>query len=63
MAKGESRNVIITVETETGKVLKVVDENGNEGQRVDPKEIEKIYNSEAGLKHVGLVLHAHSSPG
>lgn len=63
MTKGGSKNMIITVETKTGKTLEVVDEHGNEGERVDPKEIEEIYNSEAGFKHVGTILHAHSSPG
>ena len=63
MTKGGSKNMKIKVETETGKVVKVVDENGNEATPVDPKEIEKIYQSKDGFKYVGSILHAESSPG
>jgi len=55
--------MMITLDTETGKAVKVVDENGNEATRVDPKEIDKIYHSREGFKYVGSILHAHSSPG
>jgi hypothetical protein len=55
--------MIITVETDTGKVVKVVDENGNEGTKIDPKEVQEIYDSKVGFRHVGVILHAHSSPG
>jgi len=60
--ESKSKHMIITVETKTGKTVKVVDKNDNDATEVDPKEIEEIYNSDAGFKHVGLVLHAHSSP-
>ena len=63
MTKGGSKHMKIKVETETGKVVKVVDENGNEATPVDPKEIEKIYQSEDGFKYVGTILYTHSSPG
>jgi len=63
MTKGGSKHMKIKVETETGKVVKVVDENGNEATPVDPNELEKIYQSKGGLKYVGVILHTHSSPG
>lgn len=63
MTKGGSKHMIITVDTETGKVVEpVVDENGNEATRVDPEQIEKIYQSENGFKFVGSILHAESNP-
>jgi len=63
MTKGGSKHMKIKVETATGKVVKVVDENGNEATRVDLKELEEIYQSKDGFKYVGSILHAHSSPG
>ena len=59
----KSKHMIITVETKTGKVVKVVDENGNDATEVDPKDIEEIYKSKDGFKYVSTILHAHSSPG
>ncbi len=55
--------MVITLDTETGKVVKAVDENGNEATRVDPKELEGIYQSKDGFKYIGMILHAESSPG
>jgi hypothetical protein len=63
MEERGSKHMVITVETETGRVVKVVDENGNEATRVDAEEIDKIYHSEDGFKYVGTILHAESSPG
>jgi len=59
----KSKHMIITVETETGKVVRVVDENNEKPSEVDPKKIEEISQSEAGFKYVGTILHAESSPG
>ena len=59
----KSKHMIITVETKTGKTVKIVDENGNHATEVDPKEIEEIYKSKDGFKFVSTILHAHSSPG
>ena len=64
MTKGGSKHMIITVDTQTGKVVEpVVDEKGRKATRVDPKKIGEIYRSEEGFKYVGTILHAHSSPG
>ncbi len=63
MTEGGSKYMKITLNTETGEVVEVVDENGNEATRVDPEEVKKIYHSKDGLRYVGLILHAHSSPG
>jgi len=59
----KSKHMIITVETKTGKTVKIVDENGNDATEVDPKEIEEIYQSRDGFKHIGSILYTHSSPG
>jgi hypothetical protein len=58
-----SNYMVIKVETETGKVVEVADENGKPATKMDPKEVQEIYNSKNGFRHVGVVLHAHQSPG
>ncbi len=63
MSGSKSQRAIITVETETGNVAKVVDENGNKATKLTPEELHKIYESQEGLKYVGTILHSHSSPG
>ncbi len=61
--KGKARYMNIKVETESGKVLDIVDEHGNKPEKVDPDTLEKITRSDNGFKHIGLLLHSHSSPG
>ena len=63
MTKGGSQHMVITVHTQNGKVISVVDENGNEATKVEPLELQEIEDNKGGFKHVGTVLHAHSSPG
>jgi hypothetical protein len=58
-----SRHMVITVATATGKVVKVVDENGRKATRVSLKKLDRTYKSRNGLKYVGTILHSHSSPG
>jgi uncharacterized protein Veg len=62
MIKGGSKHMKIKLETATGKVVKVEDENGKKATEVTPAEIEQIYQSK-GFKYVGVILHAESSPG
>jgi len=62
MTKGGSKHMIITLETETGKAVKIVDENGNQATPVDPAELQQISQGQ-GVKFVGVILHAQSSPG
>ena len=55
---------VITIDVDNGKVVSVVGQNG--AVVVDPapeQELEPIYQGAAGLKHVGAVIHTHSSPG
>ena len=63
MTEGRSKQMIITADTQTGKIVSVVDEKGKKATRVDPEEMDKIYASEDGFKFVGTVLYTHSSPG
>jgi hypothetical protein len=63
MEKGGSKQMIIIVDTETGKIVSVADEKGNEATKVDLDEFEKIYQSPNGFKHISTMLFAHSSPG
>ena len=63
MTKNGSKQMIITLDTETGKVVSVVDDQGNKPTRVAPEELDKIYHSRDGLRYVGTILYAHSSPG
>jgi hypothetical protein len=55
--------MVIKVNIETGEVEPPLDENGRPASEVDFKNIEEIYKSPNGFKHIGLILHAHSSPG
>jgi len=62
MTNGESKYTIIKVETATGNIVSVEDENGQPAKRVDPEEIEMIYDK-AGFTYVTTTCHSHSSPG
>jgi hypothetical protein len=63
MTEHGSKRMMIALDTGTGNVVKVEDENRNEATRVDSKELEGIYQSKNGFKYVGSILHVHSSPG
>ena len=58
-----SEHMIITVETATGKVVKIVDENGRDATPLATQDFDEISLSKGGFQHVGVILHAHSSPG
>ena len=64
MAKGrsKSKHMIITLEAEGGKIVSVVDENGRKATKLSSKELDRIHKSRRGLRHVGTILHSHSSP-
>ena len=62
MTKSGSKYMKIKIETETGNIVKIADEKGNKATKVDPTELEQISQSQ-GFKHVGTILHTHSSPG
>jgi len=53
----------IKFEAATGKHLYCVDENGKPATDVEKAEMDRIYQSPAGFKHIGVILHAKSSPG
>ena len=63
MAKDGSRHAIITVDVETGRIISITDENGKKPIKVDPRDIDKIYQTTDGFKYVGTILHAQLSPG
>ena len=63
MAKGGSRYMRIELETATGKVVKIVDENGKKAKKVTSTKLQQIYGSKNGFKHIGTILYTHSSPG
>ena len=62
MTKGGSKYIKIKISTETGEVVKIVDEKGNKATELTPAELQQIYQTQAP-KHVGTILHYHSSPG
>ena len=62
MSKSGSKYIKIKIETETGKVVKIVDEKGNKATELTPAELQQIYQTQAP-KHIGEILHTHSSPG
>jgi hypothetical protein len=60
----KSKHMIITADTETGKIVSILDENGRPATKVtDPDEMDKVHGSPAGFRHVATILYAHSSPG
>jgi hypothetical protein len=63
MEKGRSKQIVITADTETGKILSVKDENGTPATIVGEDEIQKAYESPNGFKYIGTMLFTHSSPG
>jgi len=64
MTKGGSKKMKIKAKIDTGEIEKVMHDNQNEkpGDPVTEDEIRQIYES-GGVRYVGLILHAHSSPG
>jgi len=62
MAKKPSKYMKLKINTETGEVVKKVDEHGVDAIPVDAAELQQVYQSQ-GFTHVGTILHTHSSPG
>jgi hypothetical protein len=62
MTKSGSKYMKIKIEAETGKVVKIVDEKGNKATELTSEELQEIYQNKAP-KHIGEILHIHSSPG
>jgi hypothetical protein len=63
MTKGGSKKMKIKFDVASGKLMKVVDEKGEKATRVNQTEVGRIYRSLHGFKHIGVILHAESSPG
>jgi hypothetical protein len=62
MTKSGSKYFKIKINTETGEIVKKVDENNNPATQVTQQEMDQIYQNQ-GFKHVATILHSHSSPG
>ncbi len=63
MTKKQTKYLKLKISTETGEFVKKTDEDGNPATEVTQQEIDQIYQSPEGFKHVGTILHTHSSPG
>jgi len=63
MTKSGSKYFKIKINTDTGEVVKKGDEKGNDATEITQAELQQVYQSKAGVQHVGTILHAHSSPG
>ena len=63
MTKGGSKCMKIKIKTETGEVVKITDQKDNSATQITPAELQQMYQSQAGVKHVGTILYTHSSPG
>jgi len=66
--KKKSKYMKIKVKAETGKTVKVVDDDGDDAPdmdppELDPQELEQMYQGLGKFQYVGVVLHSHSSPG
>ena len=62
MTKKGSKYIKIKIKTETGELVKVTDENGNPATQLTPEELQQIYQTHSP-RHLGTLLHYHSSPG
>lgn len=60
--KSGSKYMKITISTETGKLVKVTDENDNQATQLTPAELQQIYDTQ-NPQHIGTILYTHSSPG
>jgi len=60
--KSGSKYFKIKIDTETGAVVEKVDENNNPATQLTPAELQQIYDTQSP-KHIGTILHTHSSPG
>jgi hypothetical protein len=63
MTKGGSKYMKIKIKTETGEVVKITDEKNVKATQITPAELEQMYQSQAGVKHVATILYTHASPG
>jgi hypothetical protein len=63
MTKSGSKYFKLKIDTQTGKVIKKVDEDGNDATEITSAELEQLYQSQAGVKHIATILYTHSSPG
>jgi hypothetical protein len=57
-----SEKMIITVSTQTGEILSILDEGGNKPTELTPEQADKIYRT-VGFRYVGVILYHHLSPG
>ena len=63
MTEAKGKQMIITLDVEMGAVVSVTDEKGTPAEKLDCRELGKMYQGKHALKFVGTVVHAHSSPG
>ena len=63
MTQGGSKKMKIKAKELTGEVLAVMHNDNTPADEVSKEEIQQIYESQDGFRYVGLILHAHSSPG
>ncbi|MBI4523644.1 MAG: hypothetical protein HY695_07515 [Deltaproteobacteria bacterium] len=64
MGEELKKEVVITLEVESGKLVSIEPRNGARiTGEVAAEELGKIYGSTQGFKFIGLLLHAESSPG
>lgn len=63
MMQAKPKKMKITLDVETAKLVKVVDDDETEATQVTQAEMDRIHNSANGFRFVGTILHTHSSPG
>jgi len=63
MGNSVNKKMKIKVKKATGEIVYVKHENDDDADDVTEQELQQIYESPEGFRHVCTVLHAHSSPG
>ena len=62
MTKNGSKYMKIKINTETGEIVKIKDENGKNATQVSAEEAEQVQQN-PNTKNVATILYTHSSPG
>ena len=62
MANGGNKKMKLKVKKATGEVVYVKHENDDDATPVTEAELQQIYQSPNGFRHVGVILHATTNP-
>ena len=62
MAKAGSKYMKIKINTDTGEIVKIKDEHGNNATEVSAQEAAQV-QQDLNTTNIATIFHTHSSPG